>query len=55
MIRASEEIRRLADLCDGLAGPVDGSAERLSYRLSVLSDDQARWVSAALESQGFAK
>ena len=35
MIRASEEIRRLADLCDGLAGPGDGSAERLKYRLSV--------------------
>ncbi len=54
-VDTNEEIRRLADLCDGLAGPEDGSAERLKYRLSVLSEDQVRWVSAALESRGFTK
>jgi hypothetical protein len=54
-VDTNEEIRRLADLCDGLAGPEDGSAERLQYRPSVLSEDQARWVSAALESRGFTR
>jgi len=44
----SEEIRRLADLCDGLAGPQPGAAQRLSYRLSVLSPDQAGWVRETL-------
>ena len=53
-VDTSEEIRRLADLCDGLPGPEAGAAERLNYRLGVLSEDQARWVESALESEGFA-
>ena len=48
----SEEIRRLADLCDGLAGPKEGAAQRLGYRLSVLSADQAAWVREALSASG---
>jgi hypothetical protein len=48
-----EEIRRLADLCDGLAGPERGAAQRLRYRLSVLSDDQARWVRDTLNARGY--
>jgi hypothetical protein len=31
----NDEIRRLADLCDGLAGSESGAAGRLKYRLSV--------------------
>ena len=48
----TEEIRRLADLCDGLAGPEMGAAKRLAYRLSVLSQDQAQWVRDTLEAHG---
>ena len=48
-----EEIRRLADLCDGLAGPLDGANRRLTYRLSVLSADQAGWVREALSANGY--
>jgi hypothetical protein len=51
-VDTNEEIRRLADLCDGLAGPEAGSAERLRYRLGVLSEDQSRWVESALTAQG---
>jgi hypothetical protein len=47
-----EEIRRLADLCDGLAGPQAGSAQRLSYRLGVISSDRAGWVRETLLARG---
>ena len=52
-VEISEEIRRLADLCDGLAGPERGAAQRLRYRLSVLSDDQTRWVRDTLNASGY--
>jgi hypothetical protein len=48
----NEEIRRLADLCDGLAGSESGAAGRLKYRLSVLSEDQACWVRSVLSARG---
>ena len=53
-VNYTQEIRRLADLCDGLAGPQEGAAQRLRYRLSVLSADQAGWVREALSSSGYA-
>ena len=49
----SEEIRRLADLCDGLAGPRGGAAERLGYRFRVLSNEQAGWVRETLLAHGY--
>jgi hypothetical protein len=52
-VEISEEIRRLADLCDGLAGPECGAAQRLRYRLSVLSEDQAQWVRGTLNDSGY--
>jgi hypothetical protein len=51
-VDTDEEIRRLADLCDGLAGPEAGASDRLGYRLSVLSADQASWVQGTLEADG---
>lgn len=53
-VDTDEQIRRLADLCDGLAGPEAGASDRLRYRLSVLSADQAAWVKETLEVAGFA-
>jgi len=53
-VEIHEEIRRLADLCDGLAGPEAGAAGRLAYRLGVLSEDQAGWVRLTLKSWGYA-
>lgn len=51
-IDTDEQIRRLADICDGLAGPEAGASDRLRYRLSVLSADQASWVKETLEANG---